>query len=294
MAYLLAWVAVFVALAFRTNATNEFGKKFLAENAKNAGVIELSSGLQYRVLREGDGDESPLASTSCECHYEGRTAQEHSKNPKGKKFDSSYDRGSPTSFAPNQVIRGWTEAMQLMVEGDKWQMFIPSELGYGDGGQGADIGGGDVLVFTMEILKINGPTKPADRGPPGFTEYKTVEDFTAWASGGSNDVLVLGLFRKPTVGKLFNSFKSSARAWAKTGEADVALYAQSRYDSKAKKYQVSELESVLDLQAPGIYFSNNAGKSWTSCKTKHSAKDATLDSIKTNIAKCIGNVKEDL
>merc|ERR1711971_1222004 len=80
-----------------------------------------------------------------------------------KEFDSGYKRGSTTSFAPNQVIKGWTEAMQLMVEGDKWEMYIPSELGYGDGGQGGQIKGGDVLIFRMEIVKIKGGKKPADK-----------------------------------------------------------------------------------------------------------------------------------
>merc|ERR1712091_205279 len=74
----------------------------------------------------------------------------------GKEFDSSYKRGQPTTFAPKQVIKGWTEAMQLMVEGDKWEMYIPSDLGYGDGGSGEKIKGGDVLIFRMEILKIKG------------------------------------------------------------------------------------------------------------------------------------------
>merc|ERR1712179_235843 len=78
-------------------------------------------------------------------------------------FDSSYKRGDPTTFAPDQVIKGWTEAMQLMVEGDKWEMYIPSELGYGDGGSGAKIKGGDVLIFRMEILKIKGDKKAADK-----------------------------------------------------------------------------------------------------------------------------------
>merc|ERR1711957_790126 len=78
-------------------------------------------------------------------------------------FDSGYKRGSTTSFAPNQVIKGWTEAMQLMVEGDKWEMYIPSELGYGDGGQGGKIKGGDVLIFRMEIVKIKGNKVPANR-----------------------------------------------------------------------------------------------------------------------------------
>merc|ERR1711861_91360 len=105
-------------------------------------------------LARGDSENHPKASTSCECHYEGKLID-------GTVFDSSYERGSPTSFAPNQVIKGWTEAMQLMVEGDKWEMYIPSELGYGDSGSPPKIGGGDALIFTMEIIKIKGGTKPA-------------------------------------------------------------------------------------------------------------------------------------
>ena len=136
-------------------------------------MVTLPSGLQYKVLRAGDGDGHPLPGTPCQCHYEGRCAKDW---PSGAKFDSSYDRGAPTAFAPNQVIAGWTEAMQLMVEGvhtrpllawglltargavvagDKWEMYIPSNLAYGDNGRVAG-----VLVFTMEIIKIQGATKP--------------------------------------------------------------------------------------------------------------------------------------
>lgn len=152
----------FLGLALPTlvAAGNEIGIKFLEDNKGKEGVISLSSGLQYKVLRAGDGDSHPTPDSSCECHYEGRTAQNW---PDGKTFDSSYARGSPTSFAPNQVIKGWTEAMQLMVEGDKWEMYIPSELGYGDSGTGSDIGGGDTLVFTMEILEIKGGKVPASK-----------------------------------------------------------------------------------------------------------------------------------
>jgi len=139
--------------------TNQEGRDFLEANKDKDGVITLPSGLQYKVLREGEGDAHPTASTPCDCHYEGKLIN-------GDKFDSSYDRGSPTSFAPNQVIKGWTEAMQLMVEGDKWEMYIPSELGYGDSGSGAKIPGGSVLVFIMEIIKIKGETVPAQRCNP--------------------------------------------------------------------------------------------------------------------------------
>ena len=105
-----------------TAGTNAFGKTFLAENGQKPGVVTLRSGLQYKVLQDGDGEKHPNVGTDCTCHYEGRTAQEWSKDPKGKKFDSSFDRGSPANFAPNGVIAGWTEAMQLMVEGDKWEL----------------------------------------------------------------------------------------------------------------------------------------------------------------------------
>jgi len=123
-------------------------------------VVTLPSGLSYKVLRAGTGDSHPLVGSPCECHYEGRVAENY---PSGEKFDSSYDRGSPTTFAPNQVIKGWTEAMQLMVEGDKWEMYIPSDLGYGDRGSPPKIPGGAVLVFTMEIINIKGDKKPASR-----------------------------------------------------------------------------------------------------------------------------------
>lgn len=93
------------------------------------------------------GAPSPKANTRCSCHYRGTTID-------GKEFDSSYSRGQPTTFAPNQVIAGWTEAMQLMKEGDKWELTIPSEIAYGDRQMGADITPGAVLVFTLEILKV--------------------------------------------------------------------------------------------------------------------------------------------
>ena len=165
------------------SATNEAGLAFLAANKEKPGVVTLASGLQYKVLSAGSGTDHPLVSAPCECHYEGRTAANY---PSGPVFDSSYARGQPSSFAPNQVIKGesaavkhsgpatlttltrayptsrcpgWTEAMQLMVEGDKWELYIPSDLAYGDRGRPPKIGGGDCLIFTIEILKIKGGKK---------------------------------------------------------------------------------------------------------------------------------------
>ena len=150
---------VLLLLAAASAGTSPEGRRWLDEKAKEDGVVTLESGLMYKVLRDGDGEAHPKASTSCECHYEGKLID-------GTVFDSSYERGSPTSFAPNQVIKGWTEAMQLMVEGDKWEMYIPSELGYGDSGSPPKIPGGAPLVFQMEILNINGPTVAADKCDP--------------------------------------------------------------------------------------------------------------------------------
>lgn len=95
---------------------------------------------------------TPLVSTPCACHYAGTLTD-------GTEFDSSYKRGSPTTFAPNQVIKGWTEAMQLMREGDTWELYLPSELAYGDRGAGRSIPGGAVLVFKLNLIEVKGPHK---------------------------------------------------------------------------------------------------------------------------------------
>jgi len=136
--------------------SNEESKAWLDANSKKAGVITLPSGLQYKVLKEGSGGFHPTIDSSCLCHYEGKLID-------GTVFDSSYERGDPTSFAPNQVIKGWTEAMQMMVEGDKWEMYIPSELAYGDRGSPPKIKGGDALIFQMEVIKIEGDKTVASR-----------------------------------------------------------------------------------------------------------------------------------
>eukprot|EP00418_Pyrodinium_bahamense_P076056 CAMPEP_0179064754 /NCGR_PEP_ID=MMETSP0796-20121207/28107_1 /TAXON_ID=73915 /ORGANISM="Pyrodinium bahamense, Strain pbaha01" /LENGTH=330 /DNA_ID=CAMNT_0020761703 /DNA_START=56 /DNA_END=1048 /DNA_ORIENTATION=- len=140
----------------------EASKKFLEENKGKEGVITLASGLQYKVLKEGRGMDHPKVGTPCECHYAGRLID-------GTEFDSSYKRGQPTTFAPNQVIKGWTEAMQLMVEGDKWEMYIPMELAYGPSGKPPKIPPKATLVFIMEIVKIKGETVPKQIEFPEWT-----------------------------------------------------------------------------------------------------------------------------
>lgn len=132
--------------AEKGKAAKQDGEKFLAENGKKEGVITTASGLQYQVLREGNG-QSPKATDTVECHYEGTLID-------GTKFDSSYDRGQTATFPLNQVIAGWTEGLQLMKEGGKYRFFIPYELGYGERGAGASIPPFSTLVFDVELVSV--------------------------------------------------------------------------------------------------------------------------------------------
>ena len=125
------------------------GDAFLAENKKKEGVITLPSGLQYKVIKAGSGNK-PKATDNVSVHYQGTLAN-------GTEFDSSYRRGQPVSFPVNGVIPGWTEALQLMEVGAKWQVVIPSNLAYGDRGAGPQIGPNSTLIFEIELLSIEEP-----------------------------------------------------------------------------------------------------------------------------------------
>ena len=130
--------------AGQTNKTE--GEAFLAANQTKEGVVTLPSGLQYKILKQGTGPK-PSASDSVVCNYRGTLIN-------GTEFDSSYKRGEPATFPVGQVIKGWTEALQLMPVGSKWQLFIPSGLAYGEHGAGADIGPNSTLIFEVELLSI--------------------------------------------------------------------------------------------------------------------------------------------
>lgn len=122
------------------------GEAFLAENGKKDGVLTLPSGLQYQVLKEGDG-KKPSATDQVVCHYEGTLID-------GTVFDSSYQRNQPATFGLNQVIAGWTEGVQLMQEGAKYRFFIPYNLAYGERGAGAQIPPFAALVFDVELIEV--------------------------------------------------------------------------------------------------------------------------------------------
>ena len=124
------------------------GEAFLAANKAKEGVVTLASGLQYKILKAGDG-KKPAADDKVVCHYRGAFID-------GTEFDSSYSRSQPATFAVNRVIKGWTEALQLMPVGSKWQLFIPPQLAYGERGSGRTIGPNATLIFEVELISIQG------------------------------------------------------------------------------------------------------------------------------------------
>ena len=134
------------AAAEAGKAAKAAGEAFLAENGKKDGVVTLPSGLQYQVLKEGDG-KKPSATDQVVCHYEGTLID-------GTVFDSSYQRNQPATFGLNQVIAGWTEGVQLMQEGAKYRFFIPYNLAYGERGAGAQIPPFAALVFDVELIEV--------------------------------------------------------------------------------------------------------------------------------------------
>ena len=134
-------------LANKINEKNiQAGKDFLAKNKEQEGVVELASGLQYQILTSGAG-KSPSITNRVKCHYTGMLLD-------GTVFDSSVQRGEPAEFGVNQVIAGWTEALQLMKEGDKWRLFIPSDMAYGARGAGNSIPPHATLIFDVELIEV--------------------------------------------------------------------------------------------------------------------------------------------
>lgn len=152
--FLIIVLALIVSYFIRSNANREAAKinaieaeQFLAKNRQVEGVMETESGLQYQVLSLGSGEIHPKASSKVKVHYHGTLLD-------GTVFDSSVDRNEPISFGLNQVIKGWTEGLQLMVVGEKARLFIPAALGYGNSATGK-ISAGSLLIFDVELLAIN-------------------------------------------------------------------------------------------------------------------------------------------
>jgi len=136
-----------------SEANKATGEKFLAENKAKPGVVTLPSGLQYKIIKEGTGPK-PAATDTVVTNYRGTLIN-------GTEFDSSYKRGEPAEFPVNRVIKGWTEALQLMPVGSKWELYVPPDLAYGQRSPGPEIGPNSTLVFDVELLSI----KPAEEEP---------------------------------------------------------------------------------------------------------------------------------
>jgi FKBP-type peptidyl-prolyl cis-trans isomerase FklB len=149
---LVVIVAGFFTLPFvmakSGNSDQTAGDQYLMENAKKEGVVTLPSGLEYKIIKAGSEGPHPKLSDDVTVHYEGRLVN-------GKIFDSSYQRGEPATFPVSGVIKGWTEALQLMTPGSVWELTIPSKLAYGERGAGGLIGPNETLIFNVELLKVN-------------------------------------------------------------------------------------------------------------------------------------------
>jgi FKBP-type peptidyl-prolyl cis-trans isomerase len=149
------------------------GEAFLASNKTKADVVALPSGLQYKILQPGTGPK-PTASDMVVCNYRGTLLN-------GKEFDSSYKHGEPVTIPVGRVIKGWTEALQLMPVGSKWQLYIPADLAYGERGAGGDIGPNATLVFDVELLSIKAP-EPQPAASPAAPTPSTPQNQTPNAS----------------------------------------------------------------------------------------------------------------
>ena len=150
-----------VAMQKAGEINKKAGDDFLAQNKTKEGVVALPDGLQYKILKEGNGPK-PAVTDSVVCNYRGTLID-------GTEFDSSYKRGQPATFPVNGVIKGWTEAVQLMPVGSKWQLFVPADLAYGNRGAGPDIGPNATLIFEVELLSIQNKAAaqtPNPQAPP--------------------------------------------------------------------------------------------------------------------------------
>ncbi|HUO27388.1 MAG TPA: FKBP-type peptidyl-prolyl cis-trans isomerase [Candidatus Aquilonibacter sp.] len=144
------------------------GVAFMDANKTKEGVVALPSGLQYKILKEGTGPK-PASTDTVVCNYRGTLIN-------GTEFDSSYKRGEPTTFPVNGVIKGWSEALQLMPVGSKWELFVPPDLAYGERGAGPDIGPNATLIFEVELLSIKGRTPDQNAAPPTNDEKPHINE----------------------------------------------------------------------------------------------------------------------
>jgi FKBP-type peptidyl-prolyl cis-trans isomerase len=165
-------------------ANKKQGEDFLAANKAKDGVVTLPSGLQYKILTAGTGPK-PAATDSVVCNYRGTLVN-------GTEFDSSYKSGQPVTFAVNGVIKGWTEALQLMPVGSKWQLFVPADLAYGERARSAEIGPNSTLIFEVELLSIKDKTPAANAPGSGPSATGTPDGATTGTTRGATSGTATG------------------------------------------------------------------------------------------------------
>uniref|UniRef100_A0A7S4SSU7 peptidylprolyl isomerase n=1 Tax=Alexandrium monilatum TaxID=311494 RepID=A0A7S4SSU7_9DINO len=233
----LGLVALWLLQPLGAAATDAEGTAFLEENAKKDGVMVLKSGLQYKVIKAATNASAPkpAASDPCVCHYEGTLID-------GTVFDSSRKRGSPATFAPNQVIKGWTEALQLMREGDHWQLFIPSDLAYGERGAGGKIKPGAALIFDLELIKVGGD---GEIGIMAFLKKPIAGPIHGW-----HVLLLVGVLG-------FNMLKSAGGGGG--GKKVTASHILVKEEKECQELK-AKLEAEKDPEAMSALFKDLAGR----------------------------------
>jgi len=213
------------------------GDAFLAENKRAEGVVTLDSGLQYKILRIGDGKKPRLGDTVV-CHYRGTLID-------GTEFDSSYKRNQPSTFRINRVIKGWTEALQLMPLGSRWHLFIPPTLAYGARGAGSNIGPDATLVFEVELLEIKEGASPSDSGSASKERRPSESHSRAVQAGGSAETAGIGALKL--------SYKLDPRVSKSTysGERWVSPPVYSRIET-GKSVEIEARVQAVDSQGKPV------------------------------------------
>lgn len=248
--------------------------QFLEDNLQASGVRLLPSGLQYRVLKppaDASGERRcPLAESAVELHWEGYSATAYTDG--GAPFYSTYGGDGPMPLTPVEGVSAWEEALQLMTVGEKWEVFAPAQLAYGDEGMEGVVGPGETLVYVLELASVEGETGPcpgveaeveaaakalSEWHEGGMTRLRSRADYDAWVDEeGGGEGLVLALLRRPVAGVLLATFLAAA--------AEHAPRLAFGYAAESA-YLPSELEAELELAAPALYVSRDGAASWSRC-----------------------------
>ena len=279
-------------LAAASSSSLTYDEGFLEKMRHVEGVLRRESGLMYRVLRAGGGGAHPLEDSLLRAHLEGRTARAHNAKPRGPPFESTYTgaTAAPRKLKPRSAVpAGLGEALRLMVAGDKWRVYLPPALGFGDeGSERRDIGPAQALVYTLELVSIEGATTAAAarRGEAAHATLEGKADYFEWEDT-TEPPWVLGLFRRPLyAGALHEGFQAAAARFGPSGEASFALSAESRYDAKAGKFIPSAVERMLELSAPGVFVRHREGMPWTKCRTERD-RGASAAEVQSALEGCV-------